>query len=465
MIRQVSTALGTGCSFFVAWIGVGLAPAKAEQPFKLEPPEVYRAQLEAMLAEGQPSEGANAWDELFTAIDAMKTVREWSAEAWDPETPLSQEPGTSVDEIRFNPFVLENHAPGLEYLRRVEAAGAWAALDRARDAPRRIAPFVWELDNDIGNVSDIQRRLSHGRMWLPIAGLAQMRIAHTRTDEAAIGAMVERMVTLSSLYASHPDGTVSMGAGAIALVCGEICHQLGETPWSDQLLARVDAELARIDPLPSPRAWLEAMPVIERHTAATDPESFAAMVEDTPAYLAAVDAAVAVALEQLHTPVAERKRPGAGYMERLAATMLATKHMGDDLEGRMALIPSAERAIGFIETTLDMDAQARATIAGTRAAIAAERYRHARGGLPDALERVVPEFLAAIPTDPMTGGPIGYRRTEKDPHGRGYLVYSVGPYGIDNKGRWPEEEPMFGMMALERGYDFVINRPRRTLNQ
>lgn len=464
MTRRTRLTIGVRCSFLAAWMGFGAAFVRAEHSLNLEPPEVYRAQLEAMLAAGQPTEGANAWDEVMAALDAMETVRAWSAEAWDPNTPLSEDPMTSVDEMRFDPLVLDDRKPGIEFLRRVEEAGVSAALDRARDAPRRIAPFVWDLENGIGNVTEMQLRIFRDGRWVVIAGAARLRMAHVQHDDAAIPLLVGRLITFADVVAAHPDALVANGS-TIDVMGIALMAQLVERPWSAEVLAAVDAELARLDAAMSSRAWVEAIPVVERFLAATDPEAYAAAVGDTQAFLAAVDGAVALALKQIDAPVAERERPGAGYMERMTATMMATKHMGDDLEARMAVIPAAERMVGMIETHLNMRAQSSAMIAGLRAAIAAERYRLAHGMYPETIEAVGPAFLAEIPQDPITGGAIGYRRVEGDAHGRGYLVYSVGPDGEDDGGRAPDEDPMFGMMSLEAGYDFVINRPRRVLTE
>jgi hypothetical protein len=75
------------------------------------------------------------------------------------------------------------------------------------------------------------------------------------------------------------------------------------------------------------------------------------------------------------------------------------------------------------------DAELRASVDLLRIAIAVERYRDAKGGVPDHLQDMIPDFLAAIPIDPFDGQPMRYRKLEK-----GYLVYSVGNDGKDNAG-------------------------------
>jgi hypothetical protein len=63
-------------------------------------------------------------------------------------------------------------------------------------------------------------------------------------------------------------------------------------------------------------------------------------------------------------------------------------------------------------------------------AIAVERYRLALGKLPDALGDLVPKYLPSVPEDPFDGQPIRFKHVEE-----GYVIYSIGPDGIDDGGR------------------------------
>ena len=67
------------------------------------------------------------------------------------------------------------------------------------------------------------------------------------------------------------------------------------------------------------------------------------------------------------------------------------------------------------------------------AALAVERYRLARGSLPETLGQLVPGYLAAVPIDPFDGLPLRFQRTD-----RGSAVYSVGEDRKDDGGK---EEP------------------------
>ena len=62
--------------------------------------------------------------------------------------------------------------------------------------------------------------------------------------------------------------------------------------------------------------------------------------------------------------------------------------------------------------------------------IAAERFRRKHGRYPGRAEELVPEYLAAVPLDPLDGKPMRYRIGEDGKP----LLYSVGLDGVDNGG-------------------------------
>jgi hypothetical protein len=64
------------------------------------------------------------------------------------------------------------------------------------------------------------------------------------------------------------------------------------------------------------------------------------------------------------------------------------------------------------------------------AALAVERYRLARGSLPESLGQLVPGYLAATPVDPFDGLALRFKRTD-----RGFILYSVGEDGKDDGGK------------------------------
>jgi len=74
-----------------------------------------------------------------------------------------------------------------------------------------------------------------------------------------------------------------------------------------------------------------------------------------------------------------------------------------------------------------------------RTGIAVERYRNAKGGLPEALSDLVPKILPAVPLDSWDGKPVRYKKLSK-----GYVIYSVGKDGKGDGGTAETEERFDG---------------------
>jgi hypothetical protein len=102
----------------------------------------------------------------------------------------------------------------------------------------------------------------------------------------------------------------------------------------------------------------------------------------------------------------------------LGAQMLSSPEGGQTLLGRAA------------------DAEARRRIIVT--ALALERFRTRHGSYPESLEKLVPEFIAAVPIDFMDGAPLRYQLAA----GGNYLLYSLGLDCVDHGGfiRQPDSD-------------------------
>jgi hypothetical protein len=69
-------------------------------------------------------------------------------------------------------------------------------------------------------------------------------------------------------------------------------------------------------------------------------------------------------------------------------------------------------------------------------AFALAAYQRDNGTYPKSLDALAPKYLAKVPGDLFTGKPLVYRPAEK-----GFLLYSFGPNGQDDEGRWYDDEP------------------------
>jgi hypothetical protein len=108
------------------------------------------------------------------------------------------------------------------------------------------------------------------------------------------------------------------------------------------------------------------------------------------------------------------------------------------------------RQFGSLSFTISRAAHGVAPTKLAIAALGAERYRLARGSLPETLGQLVPDYLPAVPEDPFDGAPLRYKRVD-----RGFVVYSVGEDRQDDGGK---EEPL---KRQGEGYDLVfrVERP------
>jgi hypothetical protein len=71
-----------------------------------------------------------------------------------------------------------------------------------------------------------------------------------------------------------------------------------------------------------------------------------------------------------------------------------------------------------------------------QAALAARAYRLEHGAFPKSLQVLVPDYLPAVPNDAFEVGAPLILKNDAD----GFRIYSIGPDGLDDGGRAPEEK-------------------------
>lgn len=148
--------------------------------------------------------------------------------------------------------------------------------------------------------------------------------------------------------------------------------------------------------------------------------------------------------------VAVARTPWPGRVE--AAAAMAAKYRGEQVERpapagflaglRRAAFYQRENVYAMFSRIARPDdlVNHRASIA----AIAVERYRRDhKGALPGALHDLVPPYLAAVPVDPVTGGPLLFKHDAA-----AYTIYSVGPDKNDDGG----DLNSLLLKAIKQGY-------------
>lgn len=86
------------------------------------------------------------------------------------------------------------------------------------------------------------------------------------------------------------------------------------------------------------------------------------------------------------------------------------------------------------------------------AAFALNAYRQEHGSYPKKLEALVPKYLTKVPLDLYSDKSIKYQ-----PTAQGFMLYSVGPNGKDEKGNWLYDFPS--------GDDLTVRMPLPELNK
>jgi type II secretory pathway pseudopilin PulG len=100
---------------------------------------------------------------------------------------------------------------------------------------------------------------------------------------------------------------------------------------------------------------------------------------------------------------------------------LVSRQMGNIL---LALLVPAVRQASDAETRSNVRRDQ------TLIAFALEEHKREHGQYPDTLDALAPKYLKTIPADRFSGKPLKYQRQDK-----GYLLYSVGANGQDDKGQ------------------------------
>lgn len=101
-------------------------------------------------------------------------------------------------------------------------------------------------------------------------------------------------------------------------------------------------------------------------------------------------------------------------------------------------------SFGGIDTLVRAAAEADARRAAAGTAVAACRYRIARGQWPDKLDDLVPAYLIVTPIDPFDGKPLRWKSG-----GEKIVIYSVGPDGKDDGGAAYDSKAKTGDIIFE----------------
>jgi hypothetical protein len=125
----------------------------------------------------------------------------------------------------------------------------------------------------------------------------------------------------------------------------------------------------------------------------------------------------------------------AGSLATVFDALRGGKEYGEEVSKKLGvvLLDSFMPAIRQMKRVADRTEQVERNL---RLAFALAAYRGEHGRYPEQLDALVPQYLAALPTDLFSGKGLRYRRL-KD----GYLLYSVGVNGLDEQGQGADDTP------------------------
>lgn len=393
----------------------------------------YRTELERLRGQFP---GPSAWGVLVEARELLSKAGEEAS--GDRAASI---PWTAVVEEDGDPAERELALRWLEVLRAARLGDVVAKIAASGRVGRPMPADAALIDNDISDLRTVRE--------LCRINVMEMRLA---AIEGRWDAWVERadeFLKIGQLYAGTDSEMIGyhVGAAVTSLTLEEVQRTVAGGQVPEGTLARVGGVLEATLPIPRPVVAMQGARLMSL-------ESIAATykVEHLPG-MASRKEAVAKA-EELYGNVERVVK--ASFTERQKdAFQFDEFEKALDTERHRLLsltLPSVQKLFEVVDR---MEAEG----AGTKLLVAVERYRLKHGQYPDKAEQVAPEFVAAMPTDPFTGGAMMYKGPKAAPFegGRRYLVYSVGFDQEDNGGSEDGKDPAAGVARRGRGRDYIVN--------
>ncbi len=407
--------------------------------------------LNELVERGQPGEG-NGLPTLKRAEEAWESV---TGKMWKEEGDLANrlhailsDPG----EINLGDFSKIDQVAARTFFERIEAAGVWRLVDEGLAPGRWLARF--DADAPIAEVFDslFARGLDYRVGGMTRALTAQLRLQVVAGEEAAAEATVARVLGLARAKSIGLTAFDVAAAGAMRSRVSQELVTLGvEQRLGRGLRTRLGAMLdSDVKSIPAVESALRGEWLFMRGSAAVEIMREAdGIVDEEREEIERIAREVSGKLresvrEDEAAPVVVGGMPWDG-LPRADTLIVADKGLlVKDLES----VIKRGRNVGLMRNR------------AARLVIALEDHRDKHGAYPDSLAALAPDFIAEVPTDAVSDRPFGYRLLKDDPHGRGYLLYSLWLDQEDQGGKMNDDGRTIGFPAKERGYDLVLNQPR-----
>jgi len=354
----------------------------------------------------------NGWTVLVerTAELARIDVLQWFRE--QPSSPLIDAGDLTFVRERSAEWAGSSTAAAAhEFLRSLE--GTFAQIDQLAARPRVVIPFDPEALSWGGGLTSLRS------LERCLEFRSHVAVMEGRNDDAIDDCL--RRLSLGTRFRTADNGAIihrAMGAAEEKAAVAALLGHIGGSPLDGERLARVAEALT--EPPGSEAAFEDAFRLeytALRNAILATPRSAAYKPHRTLAQLAERRREQ---IRALGLPSAERgailERAEPRTWMRILG-ILGGNANGDLLVG---LVPDLGSVLEHYDSAIFVRR-------ATALAIALLRYRLREGSLPLTLDPLVPDFLAELPSDPFTGGPIRYDPVRA-------ILWSPGSDGIDRGG-------------------------------
>lgn len=347
----------------------------------------------------------------------------------------SLHPDFKGDDQAAGELVLESLAPSAPLLEEIAQAV-------------RRPGVCWPLDYSKGLMTPVP----HITLLLRSAQVFQRRalaeLAAGRPENAF--ADVQTLLKLASAAGSDPLIIAKLLEMSILHIASTVISDgLDRHSWSDAQLAEFSSELLRIDLLtPFTNAFrTESVVVLQ-----IDPKSLDSLLPELSRNTAHRSALLRFASAIRPNGWFNASRAELiGFHQRVIAALESPEEfpstvttLEDDFVRNPGWIkirnPIISRMVSPLLGSVSRCAYTQTILQSLGTACAVERYRLAHGRLPEALQYLVPAFLASVPADPLTGQPLHYKLTDTG----SALIYGTGWNQMDDAGSGVGDQPEKG---------------------
>ena len=479
--------LGAGISLFVAvsaWAQEGVPKSSGETLDRLG------ALVERNQRPGAAKDGPNGYDLLIDAIAAVKAVdlSTWRQPDGKPR-PDMQSPifdaiyrqegsqASAAEKTAAMNAIKSYHDAGVFKLTAKLTGAKWAARPRYDSEQARRNMVI----SDGGNADEKWdgRLLT---MMLPDLGksrnlvriqMARMQQAVDGGDATAASAALEEAFAIGRIL-SHQSTLIDrlVGIAAINLAVTEAKEAIGAGKATPAMLTAWESAMDRQLPL-APVALAvegERLNVMDTIRWAYEGDSLSAAKMNEVQALAGIGEAKDYTKlgGTLATP-AESTKNANGLFDKFALYAATPRTgrggLGFEPDKLVEDLPSGEIMLRVmapnIRRLMMSEDQLQMQLAATRAMIALERHKAAKGQYPATLADLGAATAAKL-IDPFSGKALGYKVLDaKGANANaGYLLYSAGVDGTDNGGK-QSEDPYAAMSSKPegKGLDFLLSGP------